>query len=84
MKVFPRVWNLNQHSRRCDPIGKICREEHEHKLLDKTFGSVDEAMAFVFDNELDAEFSRRTNEQRRTYVAFGCARNVYGKYRVRQ
>ena len=82
MKVFPRVWNLNQHSRRCDSIGKICREEHEHKLLDKTFDSVDEAMAFVFDNELDAEFSRRSNDaNRRRYVAFACARNKHsGKY----
>ena len=44
------------------------------RLLDKTFDSVDEAMAFYYDNELDAEFSKSHNRSHQ-YITFACARN---------
>ena len=47
-------------------------------VFPKMFDSLDDAIAYFYDNELDAEFSRRSNETKyasRNYIAFACARN---------
>ena len=31
---------LKRHTDICDPIGKICKNEHEHQLLDKAFDTL--------------------------------------------
>ena len=47
-------------------------------MINKMFDSLEDAMAYFYDNELDAEFSKRSNETKyagRNYIAFACARN---------
>ena len=54
--------HLKRHTDICDPIGKICRNEHEHQLLDKVFDSLEEAIAHFYDNEYDSEFCKHSTQ----------------------
>ena len=47
---------LERHTKNCDPVGSICKRNHEHQILDKVFATFEEAMAHFYDNEYDSEF----------------------------
>ena len=61
-----RFQNFSKHEERCEFIQArqvICKENHEHQLINETFDTLDEAIAFFYDNEYDSEFCRLVNGQ---------------------
>ena len=57
-----------------------CFTDHDHEILKRTFGSLEEAMAFIYSNKLDAQFKIQKNysTQVKVYKVFQCARK--GRY----
>ena len=57
-----------------------CYTDHDHEILEKTFDSLAEAMAFIYGNKFDAQFNIQKNysNQKKVHKVFQCARK--GRY----
>merc|ERR1719471_2449484 len=53
--------NVARHEEKCDGIRVICEEDHEHRIINEVFDTVEEAIAFFYDNEYDSEFTIRSS-----------------------
>merc|ERR1719471_1717639 len=70
-KHFPYRTSHNhmlKHTEVCDPIGKMCKSDHEHQLYDKEFGTLEEAIAHFYDNEFDSEFGIGSSTKYKTKI----------------
>ena len=72
----------------CDPIGKMCKEDHEHNFIDKNFDTFEEAVAYFYDNEYDTQLSmgsgyKHKNRSRNIdhKLVFNCGRSYKGRER---
>ena len=88
-----RKWRVpsmfKRHVATCDPIKKMCKEDHEHKFIDKTFETFKDGIAHFYDNEYDTELSissgnksksRKQNNVKYEYLLFTCGRSIKGEY----
>ena len=82
---------FKKHMLTCDPIRKMCKDDHEHKLIDKTFGTFEDGIAYFYDNEYDTELSissgsknKRIKGVKYEYLLFACARSNKGNNHVHQ
>ena len=77
---------LKRHVETCDPIRRMCKQDHEHKFIDKTFETFEDAIAHFYDNEYDTELSISSGSKNKTknpndkYLLFTCGRSSKGKY----
>ena len=63
-KSFKGNFIMKRHEEKCEFIQAreaLCEEDHEHQYIDKAFDTLDEAIAFFYDNEYDSEFCRRSS-----------------------
>ena len=77
---------FKRHVATCDPIGKMCKEDHEHNVIDKTFGTFEEAVAYFYDNEYDTELSMGSGNKHKNKSrniehnpVFNCGRSYKGR-----
>ena len=52
---------MERHEAKCGYLGSevLCAEDHEHEYIDKAFDSLEDAVAFFYDNEYDSELRIR-------------------------
>ena len=84
MKVNMRMSN---HLKTCDPIKKLCKHDHEHTFINKTFDTFEDAIAYFYDAELDAVFAQKSGHReskvmKDRYMQFLCGRSkTYREYK---